>query len=125
MQENSTPLGCCAWLLVQHGCAFFLHLLQCVIDIVDFETDMMQTFSTLPQKFQQVGIFRSRFDQFDLATTRTTQRQKSNPYLLADYLSYLARCNTQGVAIKCERLLDIAHNNGYVIDTSGHIMLLR
>src|SRR5579885_200171 len=119
MEKNSAALGSKAGLFIQHGSAFGLHLLQGGINIINFETDMMQSFAALLQKLDQARIRRGRLDQLKLAPTGAAEREKSDAHLLGGNVSDLARRNAQGITIESQRLLDIAHNNCHMIYSPG------
>src|SRR5690348_12421252 len=62
MEEDGAAFCGKARLLVENGGALIPHLLKSGIDIINFETDMMQTFAALLQKLHQTGIGRCRLD---------------------------------------------------------------
>src|SRR5205809_594579 len=116
MQKDSAPLHCHTWLLIEHRRTQRLQLLQSERDIINFERNMVQALTTPLQKLHQTGVRRGGFDQLNLTPARTPQGEKCNADLLSRNLFNFAWSNTQHIPIKAQRLLNIAHNNSYMVD---------
>src|SRR6266516_5379387 len=124
MNKNSPSFGGNPRLLIQYGCAFFLHFGKCSVYIVHFQADVMEAFAALLEELRQAGIGCGWLNQFDLAVAWSAHGEESNAYLFCGHLFYFVRCYTECVTIKGQRLLDVAHDDGNVVNTFGHRYLL-
>jgi hypothetical protein len=120
VEKDGTSFGGNAWLLIQDGGTFGLHIGKCGVDIIYFQADMVEAFAALFQELCQAGVRIGWLNQFDFAAAGSTQREKGDAYLLRGHYFDLTRHNAQCVPVKGEGLFDVANDDGNMVNTSGH-----
>ena len=79
-EGNSRVVGAGPGLLINHGCAFFKKSFYLRFDIIDLETDMVDSLALGLQELNQWRIRVCWLDEFDI---RLTDREKPHLRLLS------------------------------------------
>jgi hypothetical protein len=95
-------------------------VLEGLLEIIDFEANVMQARSSFSQKAGHAAVIGGGFDQFHLNRSRI---QEGNQRLLVGYFLDARDLKAQDILPEAQRFLDVLDHNGDVFDAKdvGHV----
>jgi len=116
VQENPSPLGGRSWRLVEHRRPSGAKFCQRAFDIRHFQADVMQPTAALLKEACDTAFTIHRLEQFDLASIRTTEREKCYTNAFLGEVEHARRCDTEHITVKVERGIQIAYDHSNMVN---------